>query len=452
MATDRPSARPIPEPEFVPKEKAEDFVLPPVPEAPAEPAADGRKLQIRHIVLEGNTVFPEEELRVLVQPFEGREVTVAELEELRQQLTRHYIDNGYVNSGAVIPTDALKDGVLRYQIVEGRLDEVRVRGTEWLREGYVKDRLLGDPDQPFNLQELQDRYQLLLSDPLINRMNGRILPGASPGHAILDVDVTRALPYHLELFGNNQRPPSIGAEAFGLAGWLRNLTGFGDVLDFTYITSDGSDRYSGGYSLPVTHWGTQVFFRFDEGDSFVLDEPAQRLDITSQVHSLEGGISHPIINTLRQRLNVGVLLAVRENETFLFGDMPFSFVPGEPTGRNQATVWRVFQEYLQRWDRHALSFRSTFSVGMDALGATPERRVPTALRSLVTQFPDSEFFAWLGQFQYAYRVHDNGTQFVLRGNAQFSDEPLLPLERIAIGGFNTVRGYRENQLVTDQGY
>jgi hemolysin activation/secretion protein len=447
---DRPSARPLSPPDYAANRSPENFSLPPVPESVGK-TSDRRTLFVKHIVINGNSVFPEQDLQSLAHPYEQRDVSIAELEELRQKLTHYYIDHGYVNSGAVIPVDAFKDGGLRINIIEGRLDEVRVKGLERLREGYVINRLSDGSDTPFNLQTLQDKYQLLLSDPLINRMNGRILPGATPGHSILDMDVIRAKPYQFSLFGNNQRPPSIGAEAFGLNGQLRNLTGLGDSLDFTYITSAGSNRYAGGFSLPVTDWGTQAFFHFDEGDSMVLEEPIRKIDIKSQVHSLEGGISHPLINTLRQRLNLGAMLAVRENETTLLG-MPFSFVPGEPTGRNQATVWRLFQDYTQRWDNHALAFRSTFSIGMNALGATPERPVPASLRSLYQQYPDSEFFAWLGQTQYAWRMFDNGAQFVLRGNAQFSDEPLLPLERIAVGGLNTVRGYRENQLVRDQGY
>lgn len=448
---DRPSAQTLPAPGFSSDQPPETFQLPPVPESSTGTSTDQRRLYIKQIRLYGNTVFSEQDLQSLLSPYQQRELSVAELEELRQQLTRYYIDHGYVNSGAVIAADAYHNGELRIQIVEGRLDEVRVKGLGRLREGYVVNRLNADPEQPFNLQTLQEHYQLLLSDPLIERMNGRILPGATPGHSVLDVDVTRARPYQLSLFGNNQRPPSIGAEAFGLSGMVRNLTGWGDSVDFTYATSDGSNRYAGGFNLPITDAGTQVFFHFDEGDSMVLEEPINNIDVKSQVHSLEGGISHPLIHTLRQHLIAGVTLAVRENETTLLGQ-PFSFVPGEPTGRNQATVWRVFQDFLHRWDNHALALRSSFSVGMDALDATPERAVPPALRSVYAGYPDSQFFAWLGQAQYAWRMLDNGTQFVLRGNAQFSDEPLLPLERIAVGGLNTVRGYRENQLVRDQGY
>lgn len=442
---DRPSARALSKPEYMPETTPEGFSLPPLPDS--EPSskhriAESRRLFVKRIIVDGNTVLSEEDLRNLLQPYVGREVSVAELEELRQKLTRNYIDQGYVNSGAIIPPDAYVDGVLHYKIVEGRLEDVRVKGQGRLREGYIRNRLLGDPEHPLNLHDLQDRFQVLLSDPLISGMNGRLLPGSSPGHGILDVEVSRARPYQLSVFGDNYRPPSIGAEAFGVSGWVRNLTGLGDALDFTFITGDGSDRYFGGLTVPLTDWGTLAFFRFDEGDSVVVEQPVDDLDIKSQVHNLEGGISHPIINTLRQRLTLGVLLAVRENETSILGQ-PFSFVPGETTGRNKATVWRLFQEYLQRWDRHAVAFRSTFSVGMNALGATPERD---------PRFPDSEFFAWLGQGQYAYLVTDDGAQLVLRGVAQFSDDPLLPLERIAVGGVGSVRGYRENHLVRDEGY
>jgi hemolysin activation/secretion protein len=245
----------------------------------------------------------------------------------------------------------------------------------------------------------------------------------------------------LSLFGDNYRPPSIGAEAFGLTGSVSNLTGLGDTLDFTYVTSSGSNRYTGGFNLPLTDSGTLAFFHFDEGDSVVVESPFQKLDIKSRVHNLEGGISHPLINTFRQRLNLGVLLTTRENETSLLG-RPFSFVTGVPGGRNQATVWRVFQDYIQRWDRNALALRSTFSIGMNALGATPANGT----------YPSSQFFAWLGQGQYAYRVDDDGTQLVMRGNAQFADSALLPLEQIAVGGVSTVRGYRTNSLVRDDGY
>ena len=78
---------------------------------------------------------------------------------------------------------------------------------------------------------------------------------------------------------------------------------------------------------------------------------------------------------------------------------------------------------------------------MDALGATKNEG----------DIPDGQFLAWLGQFQWARRLGWKDTQLIGRGDLQLSDSPLLGLEQFAVGGHGTVRGYRENQLVRDNG-
>jgi hemolysin activation/secretion protein len=250
------------------------------------------------------------------------------------------------------------------------------------------------------------------------------------------------LPYQLTLFTNNYRPPSIGAEAGGVNAWARNLTGFGDVLDFNFQGSGGSQLYSGGFAMPILSSGTQAYFHFTQGDSSVIEAPTDQLDIQSQVHHLEGGLSHPIINSLKRKLTLGTSFAVRENETTLLG-RDFSFNQGQETGHSQVSVLRFFQEHIERMEDQVLALRSTFSVGLNVLSATPR---------IDSKNPSGEFFAWLGQSQYAYRVLENGAQIVLRGNVQVTGDALLPLERMAVGGVNTVRGYRENELVRDEGF
>jgi hemolysin activation/secretion protein len=104
---------------------------------------------------------------------------------------------------------------------------------------------------------------------------------------------------------------------------------------------------------------------------------------------------------------------------------------------------RLNQEYIERWEKVAVAFRSTFSVGLDSFGATINAD---------SKKPDSDFFAWLGQTQGVWHLPFAQSSLVLKGTVQLSNDPLLPLERIAVGGRNSVRGYRENQLVRDNGY
>ncbi|HNP28337.1 MAG: hypothetical protein KC592_19850 [Nitrospira sp.] len=58
---------------------------------------------IRKIHVEGSTVFTAEELSKVTASYENRELSNEDLEELRRALTLLYINNGYVNAGAIIP-------------------------------------------------------------------------------------------------------------------------------------------------------------------------------------------------------------------------------------------------------------------------------------------------------------------------------------------------------------
>src|SRR5205814_162619 len=61
------------------------------------------------------------------------------------------------------------------------------------------------------------------------------------------------------------------------------------------------------------------------------------------------------------------------------------------------------------------------------------------------------FFSWLGQAQYVRRLWNTDNLLVLRLNAQLSDSSLFSLEQFVLGGSDNVRGYRENQILRDNG-
>ena len=62
------------------------------------------------------------------------------------------------------------------------------------------------------------------------------------------------------------------------------------------------------------------------------------------------------------------------------------------------------------------------------------------------------FFSWLAQVQGVHRFDQlGGTQLIGRIDLQLADNHLFPLEQMPIGGRYSVRGYRENSLVRDNG-
>ena len=422
------------------------FVLPPL-DASGSPQT-AQTITVQKVSFNGNTVISSDELQSVAAPYMGRPISPDEVEELRQTLSRLYVDRGYVNSGVLrSPSNANSAGdTLAFDVIEGHLTAIRLHGMGRLDERYITRRLSHITDGPFNMEVLRERYQLLLTDPLIEHMNARLMPGEQPGEATLDVDVTLARPYQFMVFANNYRPPSIGANAIGLNASFRNLTGYGDLLEASLQNAPPSGaigRASLAWSMPLGFSGTRFSLALDQGDSSVVEQPAAALGITSQLASVDVGLSQTLTESLTHKFALGLNHVRRESRTLLLGT-PFSFTPNEPEGVIRETLWRLWQDYSYRTPRQVLALRSTFTQGRNNL--TDAAGLPAAADSAARSFT-----TWMGQLQWARQVATNGAQAVARVTLQRSADRLLALDGISVGGVNSVRGFRENELVRDEG-
>src|ERR1041385_6206754 len=140
-------------------------ILPPPPAASDKSLAGKPHLFVREFQFEGNTVFKSDELAKATAPFTNRELHTEDLEQARRAVTLQYINRGYINSGAVIPDQDPKDGIIRIRIIEGRLTGTELRGNRWLRDGYIKGELRRRSSEPLNLYKMQEGLQLLRENP-----------------------------------------------------------------------------------------------------------------------------------------------------------------------------------------------------------------------------------------------------------------------------------------------
>jgi hemolysin activation/secretion protein len=437
-----PNQKQLDTPEFRKQDAKQEFVLPPAPKS--SPIVEQGKVQIKQVAFNGNTVVSNDQLQKIALSFLNRPLSVRDLEDLRSRVTAVYVDAGYISSAAIIPQQSVASGVLQIKIIEGRLTGVKLEGMGRLREGYVRDRLIIGAGSPLNFKNLQEKYQVLLADPLIERMNGSLQPGTHPGDGVLSVKVTRARPYQLYAGADNYTTPIVGGYTGRLGGWVDNLTGLGERIDANFMATGGSLGVNTGIEVPLNAYDTHATFRYSNTSSALVEKPINQLDIRTNVIGYEGGLSQPLYRSPDINLKAGINFAVRESHSTFLGH-PYSFTEGLPDnmGTTQVTVLRLWQQYVQQGARNAFVARSTFSKGLNALGATIQND---------SLLPSGEFFSWLGQSQYSHRVMDNGAQIVWKGVLQQASDPLLPLERFALGGVYSVRGYRENYYVRDNGF
>jgi len=431
-------------------------VLPPAPLPPAEEDLKKRLGQIRVFVhdihVTGSTVFSDAELADVTAPFRNRTLTTEDLERLRLALTLHYINKGYLTSGAIIPDQDVTFGVITVQIIEGKLTRIEVEGNKWFRSSYLRDRVALGLRTPVMLEPLQEQLQLLQQDRRIERINAELRPGDQRGESVLNLRVTDKNPFHAYIDANNYQTPLVG-EFRGLGTVVMdNVTGHGDPFSFTLGGSAGAfPILDTSYVLPLNRYDTTFSPYYRRNDYILVEQPFKPLDIDTNTAIIGMNLRHPVYRTVTDEVALSIIGEHLFMQTFIFNDIPFALFPGTgPNGVATVSALRFAQEWIHRTLDTVVAARSRFSVGLNVLGATinPSPGNPNP------DNPDGQFFSWLGQVQAIKQFGEEwrGMQLLGRMDLQLTNSPLFPLEEVAIGGRFSVRGYREVTLLADNAF
>ena len=407
-----------------------------------------KEVVLKAIEFDGNTVFTDEELAALVKQRIGKKVSVEELEGIRKTISQHYFDQQYVNSGAVIDEQDLSRGVLLVRIVEGRLDKINVLNEGWLRSGYVTSRILREVEQPLNLNDLKEGLEFIRRDEKIRKINTALVPGDELGQSHLDMIVTENKVFDVGLGISNRRPPSVGAEEAEIYFGTKNLTSLGDTLRGNYtLSQEGMDEWDVGdsgnyslfYSLPLTPWDTTLELGYNQSDYVILEEPFNTLDIESDTRMYTVALRQPIYRDLQNEISLTLKGEHRRSDVLVSGE-PFSISPGSVNGQTRISALRLSPEYVYRSQQRVVAARTTFSLGLDELDPI-----------LANEF-DPEYFTWMTQASWVESVSENDTLLVVKLFHQHTDDKVVSMEQFSLGGVNTIRGYRENQLIRDNAF
>jgi hemolysin activation/secretion protein len=424
---------------------AETADTPPVHDKPLTGSPESIRLSslprifVKKITIKGNTVLSAEELAGIISPYENREIPFEELDTLRQALTLQYINRGYISSGAVIHDQPVVDGNVTITVIEGSLSGIEVVGARYFRPDYLKDRIALAANPPINIHRLQETLQILQQDRRIKKINAELRPGILQGESDLFVKVEENRPYTAILRFNNNQSPSIGLYRGEAQLSHQNLLGRGDILDATIGLTEGATDYSASYALPLTRRDLVLEFHYRKSNSTVVEDLFEHLDIESRTETYGLTISRPFYRSASREFRLALTGEMRDNRTFLLG-RPFSFSDGTDEGKSNVTVVRFAQEWINRSAVDVIAARSNFSLGLGILGATTH-----------DHSADGRFLTWLYQLQWIRQLSDDGMQVRLRVDGQLSADSLLPLEKFSVGGMHSVRGYRENQHVSDNG-
>lgn len=406
-------------------------------------------IKVKHFDFAGNTVFTDAELNQELAAYTEKPISFARLIEAANQISELYIAAGYITSGAYVPAQSLKSGRVQIQIVEGSLAEIEVEVAGRLKESYVRNRLERRIEAPLNIERLQSALQLLQLNPLIASLNAELSAGIEPGTNVLSVSAVSADTFTLQARLNNSRNLSIGTFERGIELEEQSLFGRGDRLRLAYDNTAGSNQYSGGYTFPLNSLDGSLSFDFRWAENEIVQSSFETADFDIAARNYDLTWRQPLFQQASaeqsQELALGLTASRRESDGTI-ADLPQRLTPGaNEAGEIRTSVVSFSQEWLQRSRRQVISARSQFNLGVDAFGAT-----------ILDEEPDSQFFSWRGQVAYLRALTQTqqtfGSTVLLRSELQLAADPLISTEQFSLGGATTVRGYRQDALLTDNGF
>ncbi|MEM9213694.1 MAG: ShlB/FhaC/HecB family hemolysin secretion/activation protein [Cyanobacteria bacterium P01_F01_bin.150] len=439
---------PLPEPDLTPLPSVEELLQSPEPSSTPELGDESElRVTVNRIEFKGHTIFSDEELAAVIpEGIIGESVTINRLYEIRSAVAQKYIDAGYASSGAFLPEQPIQDGVITIQIVEGSLTTIDIRGNEKLKDSYIANRIWRDIETPLNVEDLLDTLRRLQLDPRIATLSAELSGGVALGEGILTVDVVEGDDLNVVLGLDNSRSPSVGSFRQFLDLNLLNFNGYGETFNLGLARTSGSTALDGSISTFLGADNSTLQLRGGISKSEIIEDPFEILNLESDSFFAELAYRQPLFQTLTEELALGVSVGHQQTRSVFDlsndfgGPIPLTRFGANEDGEIRVSTLRLFQEWNKRRARDVFAARSQFSIGLDALNST----VNTDGR------PDSRFVAWRGQAQWA-RLLEEDTLLLVQTDLQFADDDLLSLEQFGLGGQRTVRGYRQDLLLTDNG-
>ena len=399
--------------------------------------ADEIKLDLKAVEIEGSSVIDDSELEAIYAPYVGKEVSLADIYQIRDLITKKYREEGYVLSRAILPPQRIKTGNVKYEVIEGRLNNVSVQGEiegdRAIIDGYINKI---KTDGPLNSANLE-RYLLLIDDLYGVTAKGTLLPadGAS-GAADLVISLTHKDVSGVAVF-DNSGTRFVGENLLSGEVGVNSALGQFERISFRGVADTNFEDVKFGditYQQAIGEEGTEI--RVNAGLSSTSPGStlsAQRIHGVSKV--VEAEIIHPYIRSRRENLTFHGGLTVRNVDSDANSALIF---------KDQTRVLTLGATYDLADEFGGVNvFDFTVSHGIDGLGASDDSDTTSRLNGSAS----------FTKFNLeASREQSLGGSFslLLAGEAQLSTSALFVGEEFSIGG-SFGRGYDFSEFTGDSG-
>ena len=424
-----------------------------------------KKIFVKKIRLEGNTLLDEKELMSDVILAEGKELTLDEIIHIADTITAHYREKGFLIINAYVPSQSIFDGAVMtrnntgyrtvnsfgtvlIKVVEGKVGTISVTGNRSYSSSFIEKHLEKVRSDPSLKEETLEKELLLLNEYPSLSVKTTLKAGKKPGTTDIIASVSDKHPIFGSVSYDNFGVKSTSRNRLSASLNIGNSITSGDLIRLNGIVGlDAFDlnRLSYGraeYIIPVGGIGTQVGAYYSNTvyaaggiDSLAL------LDLNGKAHVVGLYVTHPLMKKLDKSLNVrfgGEYISLYDN------------ILGSTQDKDEIRkiITGISFESTDRFlGRNFIGLGYTRGLG-ELLGGTKNGATNPGPSYLGADNMFNKFNLDAMRIQklpgYNY--------LIARGSFQYSPDRLFSAERMQLGGEGSVRGVNPAKANGDSGY
>ncbi len=426
---------------------------PVLPELPKEtsPLEDEQadKVTIKQFKFSGNRVLSEADLQEAVAPLTNRSISLTELKTCTDLVSALYRKKGYLAS-CTLPEQDITEGVVVMNIVEAVFGGVKFDGI------YKRDFIRVNPDiieryieaaAPKGVVLNQDKLDqgLRLLEGLAGiKVETTLQAGQANGSTDLLVKVKDQPLVSSSITLDNTGGRQTGREKVTAMVSLASPLGYGDILNFTALHSQGTDYARMAYSLPVGAHGLSLglYATYMEYDVILADFASQNPNGYSSTFGLSA--QYPLWRNKTSKVSLGL---EADKKQFTNKSTPLYTEIKSSDYDLQVYALSLSAEHNDNW---LASAQTTASINLGA-GKVNLNGSANQADDIAAAHTDGNF----SRLRWSLTRNQFLTDSVLlnlNGSGQFADSNLDSSEKFYLGGLNGVRAYPTSEGGGSAGY
>ena len=415
---------------------------PEIPETKSyKPSADLKKIRfiLKKIEVKGSTVYSHNAFKRWQKRFLDKKVSLALIYRFAEKITTKYRNDGYLLSRAIVVPQKIKDGVVKIQVIEGYIGNLKIRGPVKGSKVFLKSYAQGLlRSSPLKAKDLE-RYLLLIDD----------LPGVSVESVLVPSKDEPGASELLLTLKHKNIDANAGIDNRGskfngpiqIRGGVNSNSALGvyERIGVQTIFTSSPDElffFNGFGEVPVSSEGTKLFV----SGSFSKSEPGSSLkqfEVEGDSSSFTVRLSHPFARSRGKNLKAYLGFTSRNSETDLLGT-------NITTDRLRIMNMGMAYDFVDRY-RGVNLISVDLAKGIDFLDATGPGSA-----NLSRADGRSDFTKLSGNILRLQQL-GQGWSFLTGFSWQYAFDPLLSSEEFGLGGSQFVRAYDPSEVTGDQG-